>query len=223
MENSTPKPSKPKAGYYQKPEDVERRILEAAQKVFIIKGVDATSMSDIAREAKISRPSLHYYFRTKDNLFHEVFRGFVFRFMPTLAEIVRGNGTVDEKIRIFIDKYVELLARNPLTPHFLLNEIFRDPTNMSRLFLEIEARYGCISQAIGLIDEFAKKKKLKNFDARHYCLLLYGQCIAPFMLIPLLENTFFERNSTRFEDYVARVKTNITRNALLSIGVPDIN
>lgn len=219
MDDSFEKPQKARAAYYQKPDDVERRILSAAQKVFIIKGVESTSMSDIAREAKISRPSLHYYFRTKDNLFHEVFKGFVFRFMPALAEIVKSGATVEEKVRMFVDRYVELLARNPLTPHFLLNEIFRDPTNMSRLFIEIETRYGCISEAIAQIDAYSRERRLKDFDARQFCLLLYGQCIAPFMLIPLFEHTFFERDSTKFEDYVARVKHNITRNALLSLGI----
>ncbi len=176
-------------------------------------------MSDIAKEAKISRPSLHYYFRTKDNLFHEVFRGIVFRFVPTLSKIVEGDGTVEEKVCTFVDNYVELLARNPLTPHFMINEIFREPENMSRIFIEIEGRYGCIMKAIVLLDAFARDRGLKDFDARQYCLSLYGQCIAPFMLIPLFERTFFKRDSTQFEDYVLRVKSNIKRNALLALGI----
>ena len=51
----------------------EERILEAAKTVFIRKGFDGASMEDIAAEAEITRPSLNYYFRTKEKLFSAIF------------------------------------------------------------------------------------------------------------------------------------------------------
>ena len=46
-------------------ENIEQRIHAAARKLFIEKGYLNTNMSDIAVEAGIKRPTLHYYFRTK--------------------------------------------------------------------------------------------------------------------------------------------------------------
>ena len=51
----------------------ERKILEAAGKVFMMKGRLGASMQDIADEAGINRTLLHYYFRNKEKLFDTIF------------------------------------------------------------------------------------------------------------------------------------------------------
>jgi len=52
--------------------NTEQKILEAANKVFVEKGFDGTRMQQIADEAKINKSLLHYYYRSKDKLFHHV-------------------------------------------------------------------------------------------------------------------------------------------------------
>ena len=58
-------------------ENIESRIIEAAKQEFIKKGFEQTSMSDIAAVVGINRPTLHYYFRTKDKMFQAVFASIV--------------------------------------------------------------------------------------------------------------------------------------------------
>jgi AcrR family transcriptional regulator len=53
--------------------NVEQEIIEAARKVFIAKGYGLAKMRDIAAEAKINIAMLHYYFRSKENLFNIIF------------------------------------------------------------------------------------------------------------------------------------------------------
>ncbi|MCX6271040.1 MAG: helix-turn-helix domain containing protein, partial [Bacteroidetes bacterium] len=50
----------------------EEHILQAARKVFARKGLDGARMQEIADEAGINKALLHYYFRSKDNLFRLV-------------------------------------------------------------------------------------------------------------------------------------------------------
>jgi AcrR family transcriptional regulator len=52
----------------------EEKILEAAKKVFHRKGFEGARMQEIADEAGINKALLHYYFRTKENLFDDVFK-----------------------------------------------------------------------------------------------------------------------------------------------------
>ena len=56
-------------------EDVntEQAIMEAAEKEFLDKGYTLTKTTEIARIAGVNHAMLHYYFRTKDNLFEKVF------------------------------------------------------------------------------------------------------------------------------------------------------
>ena len=58
----------------EKDNGTEKAILDAALKVFTEKGFAATRMDHIAKEAKINRALLHYYFRSKEKLFSLVFR-----------------------------------------------------------------------------------------------------------------------------------------------------
>lgn len=46
-----------------------QQILEGAGRVFAAVGFDAASMSDIAREANVSKPTLYVYFSSKEQLF----------------------------------------------------------------------------------------------------------------------------------------------------------
>ena len=70
---------------------MEERILACAEKLFLEKGFDATSMSDIALCAGINRPTLHYYFRTKDKMFRAVLARIVLSFVPRIYEIVASS------------------------------------------------------------------------------------------------------------------------------------
>ena len=56
--------------------DLEQQIIKTAQQLFIEKGFVETSMSDIAATVGINRPTLHYYFRTKDKMFKAVNTGY---------------------------------------------------------------------------------------------------------------------------------------------------
>ena len=48
---------------------VEERILDAAYVTFIENGYEGAKMRDIAARADINISMLHYYYRSKDNLF----------------------------------------------------------------------------------------------------------------------------------------------------------
>lgn len=52
-------------------EKAERRaaILDVAERIFLDKGLDGTTMDDIASAAELSKGALYLYFRTKDELY----------------------------------------------------------------------------------------------------------------------------------------------------------
>lgn len=194
--------------------DVERKIIEAARDVFMLKGLEAASMSDIAKAAGVSRTSLHYYFRTKEKLFREIFRRLVDGFMPQLGKIVRGKASVREKVEKFVDSYIDLLASVPNLPHFIIDEIYRDPAGMVAQFLSVEGEHGNIAYALDLLEKHAKKYKVADFDAQHFCLSLYSQCVFPFVISPVLKSAIFDADPALYADFLKRLKKNITRTAV---------
>ena len=63
-------------------ENTEAAILEAAEKLFMEQGFASTTTMQIAKRAGCNQALVHYYFRTKDNLFEKIFEEKV-RFIVT--------------------------------------------------------------------------------------------------------------------------------------------
>jgi AcrR family transcriptional regulator len=49
-----------------------RQIVEGARRMFLAQGFDAASMSEIAREAGVSKGTLYVYFKSKEELFEAI-------------------------------------------------------------------------------------------------------------------------------------------------------
>src|ERR1700760_2981046 len=91
----------------------ENQIFEAALKVFQKKGLAGARMQEIADEAGINKSMLHYYFRSKDKLFLEVFRCSVQDFKAGLYPILDQEGPWEESIRNLCGYYMEFMSKNP--------------------------------------------------------------------------------------------------------------
>lgn len=69
----------------QQDSDSRARILSAAREVFHRAGFDGARTKDIADAAGINKALLHYYFRSKDDLFEAVFHdAFRTNFQPVI-------------------------------------------------------------------------------------------------------------------------------------------
>ena len=111
----------------EKDKSTEEKILDAARKVFVQKGLDGARMQDIADEAGINKALLHYYFRTKDKLFEMIFMETVGKIFPRFEMILLSDMDFFEKIRQIVSSYIEVIIHNPYLPLFVLNEMNKQP------------------------------------------------------------------------------------------------
>jgi TetR/AcrR family transcriptional regulator len=116
----------------------EEKIFEAATEVFVEKGMDGTRMQDIATYAGINKALLHYYFRTKDQLFNAVFEMIAKKILKKFAPVFDENLSLEEKIRFFFREHITFLQENPKLPAFILNEINRNPNRIKKLLKNID-------------------------------------------------------------------------------------
>ncbi len=56
----------------RKARNTRQNITDAASKLFAQKGLDGTSMRDIANDADESLSTIYYYFRDKEDLYYSV-------------------------------------------------------------------------------------------------------------------------------------------------------
>ncbi len=116
----------------------EEKIFEAATDVFVDKGMDGARMQDIASHAGINKALLHYYFRTKDQLFNAVFEMIAKKILKKFAPVFDENLSLEAKIRFFFKEHITFLQENPKLPAFILNEINRNPNRIKKLLKNID-------------------------------------------------------------------------------------
>lgn len=89
--------------------------MAVASTMFRERGYDRTTLDDIAGDLAITKPSLYYHFAGKEDILLEcIARGYI-RFQQKIADRddVRRPGR--ERVRIFIQCYIELLQDNVLS------------------------------------------------------------------------------------------------------------
>jgi len=102
---------------------MERLILSVAKDLFLEKGFSGVSTTDIAAKAGCNQALVHYYFRTKSNLFKIVFKDVLSQLKEKIFTSYNSKASFEEKITEIIDVHFSMLQENPYLPMFLMNEI----------------------------------------------------------------------------------------------------
>lgn len=102
----------------------EQLILEVAEREFFAKGFDGARTMTIAQEAGVTHAMLHYYFRTKEQLFERIISD-KFELISQMVLSVLGNAQLPlvERLKEGISSHFDLVAANPLLPRFLITEM----------------------------------------------------------------------------------------------------
>jgi len=104
----------------------EQIILEVAEKHFIEKGFVGTKTTEIANDAGVNHALLHYYYRTKENLFSKIFEQKASQLMACVLITVDKDSDFFEKLKEGIESHFEILRENPKLPLFILREVVTD-------------------------------------------------------------------------------------------------
>jgi TetR/AcrR family transcriptional regulator, mexJK operon transcriptional repressor len=102
IRNRTKRPSPGRPPATEAAERLEK-ILDIAAEVFLEKGYEHTSVSEIVRRACASKRTLYSRFPTKADLFSAVMQRRSEAGINVLADIVRSNGPVDQVLGIYAD------------------------------------------------------------------------------------------------------------------------
>ncbi len=176
--------------------NTEQKIIASARMVFHQKGLKGARMQDIAKEAGINQALLHYYFRTKDKLFHQVFEEDLFRFMSPLATIMSKTGIdLETRISQIVEYYVEGLTESPNLPLFIVQELTSNPDRLVSIMQKIKqdnlsGNRQVMQNFIYQIEEGIREGKYKKIDPVQFIVSLIGMCVYPFIARPLLKEVF---------------------------------
>ena len=198
----------PESENYQKEPDTERKILEAAGKVFMLKGKDGASMQDIADEAGINRTLVHYYFRSKDKLFDAIFNDLLGKVIPVVASTFMQDIPIMKKFEVFVELYTDMLKDMPFLPFFFFQEISLNPDRLVGLIQQ-----GGADPTVtlpGIIKEL-QKQGIHNMDPRHLIANLIGMVIFPFVARPIFQKIGFKDDMEAYDLFLEERKKEVPR------------
>ena len=112
------------------------RLLEAALAEFAAVGFAEAKLADIAARAGITRPSLLYHFRTKEELYEATVQRSFARLARALAEAMTGPTPFGERVHSMLRSYVEFVAGEPAVARIVLRELLEGTGPGARILVD---------------------------------------------------------------------------------------
>ena len=183
---------------------IEERILDAAKELFIERGFYETHMGDIAKKVGITRPALHYYFRTKETVFQAVFGPIVESVVPKIKDLLQHETPLEQRIGAVVDVYYEVFAKNPGLPLFVLKEINRDAARLMESISRLPVKDTVEELSCNLRREM-EEGRLRKMPLPMLFYTFYGLLTFPF-LTKNLGKYMWAESDLNFEEMLAQWK-----------------
>ncbi|HKF29113.1 MAG TPA: TetR/AcrR family transcriptional regulator [Candidatus Binataceae bacterium] len=182
-------------------QDSRDEILKAAMHLFANRGFHETSMSEVAREAHVSKALIFWHFKTKEELFVAVLNRLL---EPYFIDFAEEAGVLDERaqIRKLVEFYLDFVRDNASSVRFFLAQMLHDQRfseGLNEQVLKIYSGYR------GMLVELIARAQQKGLCALRFT----PQAAAGFLLSALngilIEHLFMANNPLDSEEAVAMV------------------
>lgn len=170
----------------KKDTSTEAKIKEAAKTVFLAKGFEGCTSREIANAAGMNVALVNYYFRSKSQLFKLVFQSAVEDIVLSTVHIFKTEQTLIEKMRYFIEKEYEFLAKHPEIPNFIINEMNRE----DGCFIEYNHLFQQVAET-GIFNECMTEQaagRMREISLVSMILLIMSNCQYPTMSKKLMQS-----------------------------------
>lgn len=194
----------------------EEKILQAAETVFIEKGMDGARMQEIADKAGINKALLHYYYRSKEKLFEMVFEMAIKLLFPEILKIINKDIPLFEKIKLFTSSYIDFILKHPHIPTFILHELNNHPDHLAKHLSKLNLKN---SHIVGQIQQEVKSGLIRPITAEHLMINIVSMCVFPIIATPILKPIFFNNDKTEFANFIEERKTLVADFVINSIRI----
>jgi len=168
-------------------QNIEKRILWVAERLFLEKGFSGTSTTEIAKTVGCNQALIHYYFRTKEKLFWDVFS-------PKMEQVVEYlDAPLDESVDFFdrianiIDFYFGILELDERLAPFIVNELIMHPGRWDTFrdrFLRSDSRSRAFKRFEDMVMEENQKGTIQDVEAIDILLNIMSLTISAFIVAP---------------------------------------
>lgn len=197
--------------------NTEKTILKAAEEVFLKKGYAAAKTTEIAKLAGVNHAMLHYYFRTKENLFDIVFREKAKLMADSFLSEVNTDKPFIEMITKAISLHFDFVKANPTLPFFVVGELSSNEKS-GRVWKDVALPV--FKRVIVKIDEAMskeiKKGTIRNMKTLDFIISVISLNVFVFTVQPLVKD-LINVSDEEFASFLEERKKENIRLALLAL------
>ena len=168
-------------------QNIEKRILWVAERLFLEKGFNGTSTTEIAKTVGCNQALIHYYFRTKEKLFWDVFAPKVEQFVEYLDAPLDGSIDFVERVRNVIDFYFGILELDERLAPFIVNELIMNSDRWDKFrdrYLRNERRSSAFTRFENMVKEEVQKGDIREIEPIDLLMNIMSLTISAFIVAP---------------------------------------
>ena len=193
----------------------EARILQSAEKVFALHGFRGATTESIAKEARLPKANVHYYFKTKSNLYRQVLKSVLEDWMEA-AHTFEAYEDPAHALRTYIAAKMELSRQRPFGSRVWANEIMRGAPVMEG-FLGTTLKEW-LDERVRIIEAWIEEGKITPIDPKTLLYMIWAttQHYADFERQMVLLNDGHAFDERQFAEKVEQVVGLILRSVGLA-------
>ena len=167
----------------------EQAILAAAKEEFLNKGYDGARTTSIARNAGVTHAMLHYYFKTKEQLFERIFHETMGMLVEGILEVfTQTEKPFKERMAEALDIHFEVIRQNPRLPLFMIREVASRPERFAVIKNIISSFAGNLLITLQQdINQAVDQGDISPIDAPTLLLDIVSLNVFPFIAKPVFE------------------------------------
>lgn len=149
----------------------EARILRAAEKLLAVRGLHGTRMDHIAQAARLSRPTIYYYFSSKQKIYRRIIKELHNAWVGALQQIAPEREP-KEAISDYIRAKIDYARKHPAASKIFTKEVMRGSGMLTEA--EDERIKALTDEKCMVIRGWMNAGKMDHMDPRHFFFLLWG-------------------------------------------------
>lgn len=169
--------------------NTEKAIMDAAERIFLEKGYVLATTTRIAQEAGVTHAMLHYYFRTKEQIFMKVLDKNIYELLESLHAVMKFDAPFWDSLKNGILLFFDYLDGHRQLANMLFDVIRQSPKlienyrdSMMRILNGVFVNHEM------LLNREIEEGRINSID---FGQLLYDTIMmsaSTFMIVPVMKN-----------------------------------
>lgn len=167
--------------YEQNPKN---KILDAAKKLFVTKGYQATTIREIANEAKVNSALIQYHFKGKQGLLVTIASEVLEEEFEYFSDILDGDIQTKDEFKIKLSMFLDLTITRGLAKYSSIKILINESYELSQIK---SFPYRNLSETfLKYLEQFLSKAKKKGIISKEINLTILADTLLSLMLDQVL-------------------------------------